>query len=99
MIVQVMLVAVITKEHGRENLRPEDAEAADHNSEDEHGLGVTEEARRVTRLRPLALLLNVLRPAFLFSFSVAGAVVVIHVPRVSHSFIFGGPSPSSSMYS
>ena len=54
-----MVMAVISKEHGRENLGPEDSEAANHDGEDDHGLGVAEEASGVTRL--MLLLLNVLR--------------------------------------
>ena len=54
-----MVMAVISKEHWRENLGPEDSEAADHDGEDDHGLGVAKEATGVTRL--MFLLLNVLR--------------------------------------
>ena len=54
-----MVMVVISKEHWRENLGPEDPEAANHDSEDDHSLGVAEETRRVTRL--MFLLLNVLR--------------------------------------
>ena len=53
-----MVVAVISKEHRREDLGPEDSEAADHDGEDDHGLGVAEEARGVAGL--MLLLLNVL---------------------------------------
>ena len=53
-----MVVAVISKEHGREDLGPEDSEAADHDGEDDHGLGVAEESRGVAGL--MLLLLNVL---------------------------------------
>ena len=54
-----MVMAVISKEHWRENLGPEDPEAANHDGEDDHGLGVAEEACGVTWL--MFLLLNVLR--------------------------------------
>ena len=52
------MVAVISEEHGREDLGPEDSEAANHDGEDDHSLGVAEEARRVAGL--MLLLLDVL---------------------------------------
>ena len=52
------MVAVISKEHGREDLGPEDSEASDHDGEDDHGLGVAEEASGVAGL--MLLLLNIL---------------------------------------
>ena len=54
-----MVMVVISKEHGRENLGPEDSEAANHDGEDDHSLGVAEETCGVTGL--MLLLLNVLR--------------------------------------